>query len=122
MADDDMENEPEDDDESDEDNSGSSENGDLEDDEDLDDAGDPELRQKIEEALRVNGIHAATEDSDVESEEETMDDDQMMAIDEQLAAVFRARADEKKFGKGNALSSKLTLYMVHLVFRRRRTA
>ncbi|THG98713.1 hypothetical protein EW026_g3515 [Hermanssonia centrifuga] len=110
MADDDMENEPEDDDESDEDNSGSSENGDLEDDEDLDDAGDPELRQKIEEALRVNGIHAATEDFDGESEEETMDDDQMMAIDEQLAAVFRARADEKKFGKGVDAQREATHY------------
>ncbi|PSS32180.1 hypothetical protein PHLCEN_2v2053 [Hermanssonia centrifuga] len=112
IADDDadMENEPEDDDESDEDNSGSSENGDLEDDEDLDDAGDPELRQKIEEALRVNGIHAATEDSDAESEEETMDDDQMMAIDAQLAAVFRARADEKKFGKGVDAQREATHY------------
>jgi DNA polymerase phi len=80
-----------------------SEEADAEDDddeEDLDEAADPELRRKIEEALRVNGIQAATGESDEESEEELMDDDQMMAIDEQLAAAFRARADEKKLGKG----------------------
>ncbi|KAG6919948.1 hypothetical protein DXG01_013297 [Tephrocybe rancida] len=59
---------------------------------------DVELRRKIEEALRVNGIEAATGESD--EEEELMDDDQMMAIDEQLAAVFRSRANEKKTGKG----------------------
>ncbi|KAJ3538218.1 hypothetical protein NM688_g6552 [Phlebia brevispora] len=69
-------------------------------DEDLDDAADPELRRKIEEALQVNGIRPATGDSDSESEEELMDDEQMMAIDEQLTAVFKARADEKKLGKG----------------------
>lgn len=61
---------------------------------------DLELRRKIEEALRVNGVEAATGDSDDESEEELMDDDQMLAIDEQLAAVFRARAAERKLGKG----------------------
>ncbi|KAG5647160.1 hypothetical protein DXG03_001115 [Asterophora parasitica] len=59
---------------------------------------DAELRSKIEEALRVNGIEAATEDSD--EEEEFMGDDQMMAIHEQLAAVFKSRANEKKTGKG----------------------
>lgn len=59
---------------------------------------DVELRRKIEEALRVNGIEAATGETD--EEEELMDDDQMMAIDEQLAAVFRSRANEKKTGKG----------------------
>lgn len=60
---------------------------------------DIELRNKIEEALRVNGIEAATGDSD-EEEEELMDDEQMMAIDEQLAEVFRSRVNEKKSGKG----------------------
>ena len=72
----------------------------LAEEEDLDDVADPELRRKIEEALRVNGIQPATGDSDSESEEELMDDEQMMAIDEQLAAVFRARADERKLGRG----------------------
>ncbi|KAE9400753.1 hypothetical protein BT96DRAFT_857021 [Gymnopus androsaceus JB14] len=59
---------------------------------------DEELRQKILEALSVNGIEAANEDDD-ESEEEFMDDDQMMAIDEQLAEVFRSRVNEKKASK-----------------------
>ncbi|KAF9069832.1 DNA polymerase phi-domain-containing protein [Rhodocollybia butyracea] len=59
---------------------------------------DEELRQKILEALSVNGVEAANED-DEESEEEFMDDDQMMAIDEQLAEVFRSRVNEKKASK-----------------------
>ncbi|TCD65622.1 hypothetical protein EIP91_002427 [Steccherinum ochraceum] len=63
---------------------------------------DSELRAAIEEALKANGIHRASEDdSDEESEEELMDDDQMLAIDEQLAAVFKARADEKGRGTVN---------------------
>ncbi|CAA7265434.1 unnamed protein product [Cyclocybe aegerita] len=61
------------------------------------DEADLELRSRIEEALRVNGIKPATGETD--SEEELMDDDQMMAIDEQLAQVFRSRASEKKTGK-----------------------
>jgi DNA polymerase phi len=59
---------------------------------------DLELRNKIEEALRVNGIEPATGETDSE-DEELMDDDQMMAVDEQLAQVFRSRTNEKK-GKG----------------------
>jgi len=55
---------------------------------------DLELRNKIEEALRVNGIEFAAGETD--SEEELMDDEQMMAIDEQLAEVFRSQANEKK--------------------------
>lgn len=57
-----------------------------------------ELRNKIEAALRVNGIEPATGETD--DEEDLMDDDQMMAIDEQLAAVFKSRAAEKSTGKG----------------------
>lgn len=75
----------------------------VEDDEEIDEEADPELRRKIEEALRVNGIQPATGETDDESEEEFMDDDQMMAIDEQLAAVFKARADERRLGKGSLL-------------------
>ena len=48
----------------------------------------------------MNGISAATGESDDESEEELMDDDQMLAIDEQLAAAFKARASEKGRRKG----------------------
>ena len=60
---------------------------------------DLELRNKIEEALRVNGIEPATGETDSE-DEELMDDDQMMAIDEHLVQVFRLRTNEKKGGKG----------------------
>jgi DNA polymerase phi len=75
----------------------SSEGGDSDDDIN-DEEADLELRNKIEEALRVNGIEPATGDTDSE-EEELMDDDQMMAIDAQLAQVFRSRANEKKSGR-----------------------
>ena len=60
---------------------------------------DLELRNKIEEALRDNGIEPATGETESE-DEELMDDDQMMVIDEQLAQVFRSRTNEKKGGKG----------------------
>ncbi|KAJ7632481.1 DNA polymerase phi-domain-containing protein [Roridomyces roridus] len=57
---------------------------------------DLELRRKIEEALRVNGLDAASGDSDNDSEEDLMDDDQMLAVDEQLAQVFKMREGERK--------------------------
>ncbi|KAJ7098057.1 DNA polymerase phi-domain-containing protein [Mycena belliarum] len=57
---------------------------------------DLELRRKIEEALHVNGIDAATGNSDEDSEEDLMDDEQMLAVDEQLAQVFRIREGEKR--------------------------
>ncbi|KAL1748073.1 DNA polymerase phi-domain-containing protein [Schizophyllum fasciatum] len=52
------------------------------DEDDEDDAEAAELRKKIEDALRVNGIEPANEED--ESDDDLMDDDQMMAIDEQL--------------------------------------
>jgi DNA polymerase phi len=57
------------------------------------------LRLKIEDALKANGIEAAAGDTDEESEEELADDEQMMAIDEHLAEVFRSRSGDKQ-GKG----------------------
>ncbi|EIW60756.1 DNA-directed DNA polymerase [Trametes versicolor FP-101664 SS1] len=81
--------------EDDESSSSSEGNEDDDEEEEGDEEADLELRRKIEEALRVNGISAATGDSDDESEEDLMDDDQMLAIDEQLAAAFRARASGK---------------------------
>lgn len=59
---------------------------------------DTELRRKIEEALRVNGIEPATGETDTE-DEELMDDDQMMEIDKQLAAAFKSRTNEQTKGK-----------------------
>jgi DNA polymerase phi len=55
-----------------------------------------ELRRKIEEALRINGVDAATGDSDEESNEDLMDDEQMLAIDEHLVPVFKS---QQKGGK-----------------------
>ena len=58
---------------------------------------DIELRNRIGEALQVNGIGAA--DASDDEEEELLDDEQMMAIDAQLAQVFLSRSKEKKSGK-----------------------
>ncbi|KAG1754468.1 DNA polymerase phi-domain-containing protein, partial [Suillus lakei] len=57
-----------------------------------------ELRMKIEDALKANGAEAAIGDTD-ESEEELVDDEQMMAIDEHLAEVFRSRSGDSKQSK-----------------------
>ncbi|TFK72185.1 hypothetical protein BDN72DRAFT_792794 [Pluteus cervinus] len=67
---------------------------------------DDELRKKIEQALRINGADAGSDDS--EDEEDLMDDDQMMAIDEQLAAAFRSRVNEKRSGKGTDAQRQAT--------------
>ncbi|KAL1709805.1 DNA polymerase phi-domain-containing protein, partial [Schizophyllum commune] len=64
------------------------------DEDDEDDAEAAELRKKIEDALRVNGIEPANEEDD--EDDDLMDDDQMMAIDEQLTEVFKASASGKK--------------------------
>lgn len=89
-----------DEEEEDSDESTNGDEGEVSQDDDSDNDGDDlELRNKIEEALRVNGIQPATGETDSE-DEELMDDDQMMAIDEQLAQVFRSRTNEKKGGKG----------------------
>ncbi|KAG1875007.1 DNA polymerase phi-domain-containing protein [Suillus tomentosus] len=58
-----------------------------------------ELRMKIEDALKANGAEAAIGDTDEESEEELVDDEQMMAIDEHLAEVFRSRSGDSKQSK-----------------------
>ncbi|KAF9477373.1 hypothetical protein BDN70DRAFT_914180 [Pholiota conissans] len=92
-----------DDGEEDEGEVNSDENSDLDEDDESgvdsnEEEADLELRNKIEEALRVNGIEPATGETDSE-EEELMDDEQMMAIDEQLAQVFCSRANEGKAGK-----------------------
>ncbi|KAG1891307.1 DNA polymerase phi-domain-containing protein [Suillus subluteus] len=55
-----------------------------------------ELRMKIEDALKANGAEAAIGDTDEESDEELVDDEQMMAIDEHLAEVFRSRSGDSK--------------------------
>lgn len=83
------------DDDEEEDDGGEDED---EDESEADEPEDPELRRKITEVLRANGIEAATGDSDEESEEEEMDDDQMMAIDDQLAQIFKESRKGKSKG------------------------
>lgn len=103
--------EADDDDDSEDDD----EDDDDEDEDDDDDLGidldaDPELRAKVEAALRSAGI-AESEDEDEEEEEdnaageeqeeeELLDDDQMMQLDEQLAEIFRAKKAANKENKG----------------------
>lgn len=85
-------------------NSPNSSGNDSEDSEDVGE--DPELRQKIDEALRSVGIKAATEDTEDEAsgsdaastDEDVMDDDQMMQLDSHLAEIFRSRTKAK--GRG----------------------
>jgi len=66
---------------------------------------DVELRYKILKALQASGIDATSDDED---EEELMDDEQMMAIDEQLAQVFRSRANVKKSEKSTGVQREAT--------------
>jgi DNA polymerase phi len=71
---------------------------------DMDDSSEAalELRMKIEDALKANGAEATIGDTDEESEEEMVDDEQMMAIDEHLAEVFRSRSGDSKQSKSMA--------------------
>ncbi|TFK46446.1 hypothetical protein OE88DRAFT_1667862 [Heliocybe sulcata] len=88
------------DDSAEDDEKSNDEEGEPEDDEDEDaEEPDAEFRKKIEAALQASGAKALEGDDVESSEEELMDDDQMMAIDEQLAAVFKSRTAEAKKGK-----------------------
>lgn len=66
--------------------------------EDEDDEETVELRRKLEGALKANGIEGAAESGD--ESDELMDDEQMMAIDEHLAQIFKARRTDEKKKKG----------------------
>jgi hypothetical protein len=61
---------------------------------------DPEFRKRVAEALQVSGMgvddDAEEGDDEEESDEEVWDDDKMMLVDEQLAEVFRQRANAGK--------------------------
>ncbi|CAO3635815.1 unnamed protein product [Cunninghamella echinulata] len=89
--------EDEDEDEDDEDDDDDVEMIDVDMDED-DEEVDEELRLKVEEALRSQGILADEddEDNDIDSEEEELlDDDAMEAFDEKLAEIFKIKKSEK---------------------------
>ncbi|KAI8647210.1 DNA polymerase phi-domain-containing protein [Parasitella parasitica] len=55
---------------------------------------DEELRQKVEEAMRAQGVHA------VDDSDEELDDDAMAAFDEKLAEVFK----QKKIAKNEKIT------------------
>ncbi|KAL4076956.1 DNA polymerase phi-domain-containing protein [Scleroderma yunnanense] len=60
-----------------------------------------EMRKKIADTLKASGMDGVEDDGlDEESDEDLMDDEQMMAIDEHLAEIFRSRKDEQKSKKG----------------------
>ena len=112
----------EDEESSEEEGSASESEDDQDEDEDdqEDEEPDLELRSKIEEALRASGIEPAddSEGEDDSEEEVVMDDDQMMAIDSQLAEIFRSRASEKKGGKGESHQCYCRLFgVIHDFFR-----
>ena len=60
---------------------------------------DPELRDKVAAALGMAGI-AADEEAESDEGEILLDDDQMMALDDQLAAAFKAHSSDRKSAKG----------------------
>jgi len=85
-------------DEDEEESSGEAESGES-DSEEGDEAAD-DVRQKIKDALKANGMGIAEDSSEADSDEELMDDEQMMALDDTLANIFRARTNERKSKKG----------------------
>ncbi|KAI5982996.1 DNA polymerase phi-domain-containing protein [Pisolithus marmoratus] len=74
------------------------------DDEDLSEECDSEdtqqVRKKLGDLLKAGGIDDVEGDESDEESEELMDDEQMIAIDEHLAEIFRSRKDEQRSKKG----------------------
>lgn len=89
----DDEDEEMDEDAAEEEDSSSSDDEEESDDEDSGEV-DPDFRARVAEALQVSGLAA---DADADSDEESVwDDDQMMAVDAQLAAVFKQNSSNPK--------------------------
>ncbi|KIJ16738.1 hypothetical protein PAXINDRAFT_131583 [Paxillus involutus ATCC 200175] len=89
--------EEDEDEDGDEESSSKEVSGDDSDSEEEDDEAADEVRQKIENALKTLATDVGKEDED--EDEELMDDEQMMAIDEHLAEIFRSRTSERKSKK-----------------------
>lgn len=72
---------------------------------------DPELKAKVEAALRSAGLVGASDEDDEQEdiaddvEEDLLDDDQMMELDGQLAEIFRARKATDKGAKADQEAS-----------------
>lgn len=94
----DAEEEDEDDEEMDEDDDEEEDDDSEEEEESEDEADDggvdPDFRARVAEALQVSGL-AADEDADSD-DESVWDDDQMLAVDAQLAAVFKQNSSNPK--------------------------
>ena len=82
----------------DEDEESEAESDDAEEDDEVMGDVDPAFRARVAEALQVSGMGVEAKgdeessDDDSESDGEVWDDEQMLKVDEQLAAVFRDRA------------------------------
>ena len=82
--------------------------------------GDDDLRERIEEVLRVNKIERAEGDVDADagssSSEELLDDDQMLQFDDKLAEVFRTRRADRvgKQGQLLTLRKRQSLLLAHV--------
>ncbi|KAK4703351.1 DNA polymerase phi, partial [Phenoliferia sp. Uapishka_3] len=64
---------------------------------------DDEFRNALLAALQANGVadeFDAAEENDEDEDEDLLDDDQMMAMDEKLADIFKLQSGEKKGKKG----------------------
>jgi DNA polymerase phi len=72
---------------------------------------DPDFRRRVAEALKVSGVLDEKEDGegdDNDSDDESVwDDEQMMKVDEQLAAVFKQQASSKKADLKHAATEAL---------------
>lgn len=77
---------------------------------------DPELRQKIATAIESIGLQdSSRSDSDDESSEMNMDDDQMMQLDEKLADIFRTQSLANKAKTEAGLQREATHFKIRVL-------
>ncbi|KAI5124484.1 hypothetical protein M0805_003011 [Coniferiporia weirii] len=88
----------------------SSPTGEDEDEDIVDEEGTESLRKALEAAVSSKEFDGDGDTSDDDSDEASMDDEQMMQIDEKLAAVFRTRAEERKKGKDVGAQREATYF------------
>ncbi|KAH8117507.1 DNA polymerase phi-domain-containing protein [Phellopilus nigrolimitatus] len=99
--------------EDDDDDDDKPESADEDEDEDNEEEGAEELRKVLQAAMStISAKEAAIEgdESDGSSDDASMDDEQMMQIDEKLAEVFRTRTEERKKGKDVGAQREATYF------------
>ncbi|KAG8217899.1 DNA polymerase phi-domain-containing protein [Butyriboletus roseoflavus] len=79
--------------------SGEEESGES-DSEEVDDEAAEKVRKKIEDALKASGVDVGEDNLEDPSDEEPVDDEQMMALDDTLAQIFRTRTNKRKSKQG----------------------